>query len=411
MGRKDQRTRFNQVFLDHGGVLSEERFYGTSYPFSLFPTDLEGQVEAPYSSLSQSKLYAPDCVAEWRNDPKIIRPMPLVYFDYLTHPSFQVIARIDGKNEFIGFHVGAFIRLQYLFGRMLSDPDVLPDVGDASREVFVENPLGRLPSMTEIIEGFMEGYPTPIGLPQDPVRQAHARQLTVFAFEFLLAHEFAHLRNGHVHLLRAKTGLNFMLEFNQGSTSKLSALDRQALEVDADYFAGVMAFNSALLLKRTIERYPMPLRYVATTFEQSLYHRVYALYSLFALMDIIGLAAGDLQRAPETTVHPPARLRQMFLGLGWISFVDQRVPEPKDLQDVKRGIEEMQIKKDLEKILGSNIFELVERSVTRASGRVVNTETIKYPATQQGILHTKRIAEHWKVLLPQLQSYSRAIIW
>lgn len=138
----------------------------------------------------------------------------LVHFDYIDNPHLNAVAFI-GDHNFIGLNFGTIIIIYDYYFRLLADPSLFQDVGNAlaektsSREA--SSPLAKKPN--------------------DPYRRALAVHFAWHAIDFIVVHEVAHLLNGHVGLLKELTTCSFLEELVSLDDSAL-ALTRQTLEMD-----------------------------------------------------------------------------------------------------------------------------------------------------------------------------------
>jgi hypothetical protein len=70
--------------------------------------------------------------------------------------------------------------------------------------------------------------------PVDSMRQAYAEHLLGEFAMFIVGHEIAHITRGHVDYVKSKRGKSFISELEWHGIDKDTALERQALEFDAD---------------------------------------------------------------------------------------------------------------------------------------------------------------------------------
>jgi hypothetical protein len=71
--------------------------------------------------------------------------------------------------------------------------------------------------------------------PKDPARNAIAKKLAEIAFDFMVAHEFSHIANGHVDYYNSRFGLSCLDEIGGSrSDERNMALACKTMEMDAD---------------------------------------------------------------------------------------------------------------------------------------------------------------------------------
>lgn len=142
-------------------------------------------------------------------------------FGIIRNPTIGAFALSgDSETDFIGVHFGSISLVSSIFTRLLSNPNILPDIGNA----IIENNSGGyfyIPA-TEDLSNF------PPCRPACAVRSFFARHLSLTALAFIFAHEITHITNGHLAL--KKISKNSPTELRP----ELSIMETQALELDAD---------------------------------------------------------------------------------------------------------------------------------------------------------------------------------
>ncbi|MBR8655382.1 hypothetical protein KDH83_18925 [Achromobacter sp. Marseille-Q0513] len=128
-----------------------------------------------------------------------------------------------GKEDidFIGVHFGTIALVSAIFTRMMSNPNILPNVGDASLETNVGQTY-FIP-VQEDLENFSPCRPT------CSIRGYFSRFLALTGLDFIFGHEIAHITHGHLGILRKTEHFD-----PQKRRPKLSRLETHALELDAD---------------------------------------------------------------------------------------------------------------------------------------------------------------------------------
>src|SRR5580692_800884 len=149
-----------------------------------------------------------------------------IQFGFVDDVNLNAFATLP---DVIAVNSGALAILIAMYQCILASPKILPWIGDPEKEV-TPSPIS------------WAGFVAPAIIPNDPIRRAYALFLVVMAFDFMVRHELAHLRNGHVDLLNAEAGLSMLLEISD-DTSIISALDFQTMEMDADCYAAREGFK------------------------------------------------------------------------------------------------------------------------------------------------------------------------
>jgi hypothetical protein len=130
--------------------------------------------------------------------------LPPIHFDFIDNLGFNAKAlRYDGRY-FIGVYRGTVATLAVLFDRLLADPEILPFIGDAEAET---SDLPLLPDIGIDFVQSVDSVPT-FPRPRDPARRAAAQKLAELALDFLTAHEFAHIANGHLDYMTKAQGIS-----------------------------------------------------------------------------------------------------------------------------------------------------------------------------------------------------------
>ncbi|KFF65990.1 hypothetical protein ACU36R_02445 [Pectobacterium brasiliense] len=128
-----------------------------------------------------------------------------------------------GKEDidFIGIHFGTISLVSAIFTRMLSNPHILPGVGDTNLETNA---------------GYTHFIPVQEDLtvfspcrPACQVRSAFSKHLTLAGLDFIFGHEITHITNGHLGVLNQTRHPD-----PETRRPTLSPLENQAIELDAD---------------------------------------------------------------------------------------------------------------------------------------------------------------------------------
>ena len=267
--------------------------------------------------------------------------------------------------RFIALQHG-IIDLIWLFNALLSMPFVLPRIGNAA----LERPPRRLD-----IRNRRRSDLSTFRKPLDPARRQYAYDLFLAAFDFLSAHEFAHLFHGHTDFLAAR--------------SCNDPLIRHALENDADHF-GVNSSFSGVLNDAGDSRGNDPLfphKYAVGVTQ-------FALYVLFRLPWLDDSTEWDINYPEKTNLkHPPIPVRALGLASTLIARIQYDFPDRQPQRVLERVVRRAVI--EAESALRLTMNETPnEPDGFRASGR---PETLAY---------CERIDATWAAIKPELQRYS-----
>jgi hypothetical protein len=220
-------------------------------------------------------------------------------FGFLLNSTLNAYASTRNGIDLIGINLDVPLLLSDLFNAMLSTPDILPGIGDPSKEK--GRPEDYDPLSRTLDLNLWKG---PRFVPTDPTRRGVALDLSVRAVAFIFQHEFAHIFNGHIDLIQNLSGIDVYAEISDGPIWGLDTDDRQTLEWDADSFAMVDCLSTIGSLERTD-----PSKQKRELFEWAF--ATYALFRIFASAeDVVGTA-----RAMRRS-HPPALIRAW--SLNWL---------------------------------------------------------------------------------------------
>ncbi len=248
--------------------------------------------------------------------------MSPIHFDFIDNWQFNAWAFQRDERYFIGVDRGVVATLAVLFDRMLADPQVLPFIGDAAEEV-ADLPL--LPDIGTDFERSVGSVP-PFPRPRNPVRRSTAHKLVELALDFLTAHEFAHIANGHVDYMENQ-GISAIDEVGEAGWApgrREFALITQTMEMDADGTAVLISLSSEW--GKVAGSFPRPgppwTEFYNYPGKVSLLWS-YAVSSLFRIFGEARLTGGDvtLER------YPRPRLRSVM-----IQQAAGRVPKPQGLR-------------------------------------------------------------------------------
>ncbi len=247
--------------------------------------------------------------------------LPPIHFDFIDNWEFNACAfKADGRY-FIGIYRGAFATIGVLFDRMLADSRILSFLGDAEKE------SADLPLIPDIGRDFKRAVVSvpEFPRPQDPVRQSIAWKLTDMACDFITAHEFAHIVNGHIDYKTVNGCISTIDELSGVDGTSESEIISQTMEMDADGVACQLSLGSewrkiAGLLPRPAGP-PWPEFYRYPGIISLLWS--YAVSSIFRVFGDTRLAIGD----STVRSHPSPRLRSMM-----VQKETGRVPMPKGIE-------------------------------------------------------------------------------
>jgi hypothetical protein len=263
---------------------------------------------------------------------KALPKMPPIYFDYLADPEVNAAAypKRHGRH-IIGVTDGAVCIIRLVFFRMLSDPLVLPEIGSVSQE------LMNLPVMSDFeanAEQALRSNYIPV-LPKDPSRNLYAGHLVDLALDYLVAHELAHIANGHTEYWCKCTGRPALSERGTRIKDNSEKILLQTLEMDADCIAVSKAMSNVRDKVSGSAPVGPSWRPYYKDKETAFFNWAFAMCCYFRLFGDGEFAGEDL----ETLTHPPDRIRQTMAlatasdhvkafwgesGTGWCGPIHQK---------------------------------------------------------------------------------------
>ncbi|MBZ9704595.1 MULTISPECIES: hypothetical protein [unclassified Mesorhizobium] len=230
----------------------------------------------------------------------IVSSLPRLVIGLVDDDRWNALADISCGQPVVAINTGIPIRILNLLIACFSDPGIFPGVGRRYESEPIR--LGTNgPSMSLYNQGKI--FDNVIGTD----RLAFAFRLTVMLTRYVALHEFVHIRNGHVDLVKSSQPL-LAMEENQDSVPGVSNLDFQAMEWDADNCAMLMWLTAAIEAHQ-IQGYNKGL-------EEGGEH-LHALFTtglllLWRLTEAIEPASDE----PMEQHHPPALVRSNFVIFG-----------------------------------------------------------------------------------------------
>lgn len=309
--------------------------------------------------------------------------MPWIYFNFIDNWQFNAIAfRYDGRY-FIGVNRGAVATLAVLFDRMLADPQVLPFIGNTAAEV---SDLPLLPDIGTDFERSVASVPT-FPRPQDLARRSTANKMVELALDFLTAHEFAHIVNGHVDYMEENRGVQAIDEAGGAAWSpamRESALISQTMEMDADDTAVLISLGSEW--GKVAGSFPRPEPPWSEFYDYPGKVSLLWSYAVSSLFRIFGEARLTDQDVTLES-YPRPRLRSVM-----IQQATGRVPRPQvlDAHSTLVGDELFKIPATIE---AAHLD--IERIFSQLTGKSETTEGIADAWGSVGKSQMNRLRDYW----------------
>jgi hypothetical protein len=243
--------------------------------------------------------------------------MPPIHFDWIENDDINARAFPHRGKYFIGLNVGSLIYLHSLFSRMLSNPNLLPKVGDVSKEDQTRVP----PVPIQPGPGKLHGSGLVPVIPKDPDRQYHYEYLNNQAMGFLVAHEITHLIHGHIAYEEDRLGHRGISERGWKKGEPQPALTSQTLEMDADMGAAVA--QTGMVMQLATDPALRPTNELARFFrtpEEAMSHFAFGICPFFRMFGDDSVPAADV----DIETYPPWRVRQMIAIATATYFISRR---------------------------------------------------------------------------------------
>lgn len=132
--------------------------------------------------------------------------------------------------DFVGIHFGTISLVSAMFTRMMSNPNILPTVGDSGSEIH-----GGYIHFIPLQEDLANFSPC---RPACSIRSTFSKFLVLTGLDFIFGHEVTHITRGHLGLLK-----KIRYSDPDGQRREFSLLENQGIELDADCGAAQMTLE------------------------------------------------------------------------------------------------------------------------------------------------------------------------
>ena len=300
-----------------------------------------------------------------------------IYIGYVENLDINAVAFEREGQDFVGLYAGAVVHIYRHFGALLCNCTFVPSIGSPDAEAHDPRSLN-----------YADGEQSMV--PNDPQRRSYARLLSRLACDFLLNHEFGHLINGHLKLMKALSGTACFAELDAVGTGTFGSLSRQALEMDADCFAVQQGVLALLECVNNPSALPESSRCWYSSVDEALRTWTLAIYGLLRLFDGSPTDLDHLEAGP----HPPPPIRAMMA-----SATAMEVLKSRGHSDHERRCS----------AAFSYAMVEVERATAEQRGAPSIDPRFILPATDVlAIAHVGRLEQHWtNVVRPQLVPHAR----
>ena len=311
---------------------------------------------------------------------------PFANVNYINNNLLNAVASKESDKYYIGIYAGTFILLNELFLRIMSSPNILPEIGDISKEGKTKKLFN--PQQYDLDTYFLCKPDEENIMPKDTTRQLYASLFTKAALNFLFDHEYAHIVFGHVDYI-ASTKKIFSI--TEEESSEETPLDSQTLEMDADSFAA----HHGMLLLKILNDDPSQLSEFRRPFfcdwKKGVSNWLFSIYSLFRIFGYKNYTHDMLLKYS----HPPTGLRQRLIAHTLYGLLTERI--------------KIDIKDDFFEI-HHDIIEKVENAFNEISETKLNRNAIDFAYTTESSEHIGVILKNWQNVRPRLEKYAHGYL-
>ncbi len=317
-----------------------------------------------------------------------------ISYGIIENTNFNAFAYASPQEEekpfdFVGINIGTIFSLLDIFGRILSHPDNLLNVGNITLEKEERTYISYL--STDVMKTQNMSC-----IPNCPIRNIYSSNLMMTALKFLFYHEITHLRNGHLEYIKEELNYSYYQEAMDTGRKKLDPVIHQALEMDADSGAILKVLNESFKLMNLSSRDGVDPNILAA-FNSSYSDKristktvVFSTYILFRLFDFHEW--NYFNQDKETHPQPPIR---MF----WLSCT---------IYEIFRVRSEYNYNADI--FMNDAVKIMLEAEI--ALGKIKNEEPDtrgieSVVSTNLHIEYLNEVKRAWKMIKPQLENYKR----
>lgn len=318
-------------------------------------------------------------ISEVKSRKNTLPAMPDVCFDIIESSKLDAHAFYSGQHAFIAVTTGTIDLIYDMFNRMMSHPDILPHIGVASDEKINPEPLFDMVQDTK-------HFNSPTTTPIDPIRKQVAEILSVLAVNYVVYHELAHIRFGHLKY-EMTVGNRSHTSEKQLGTAVNSFWTSQATEMNADAFATSEGLGYVFRLSEHHHQLPPPHNQAFAKPREALIIWFFAIYSLIRLF-----GEGDYNLdSLESLTHPPPRVRQMMVIQTVPAWLQAYKPELDSTDFLEASVA---------------VAHLVEEAIAKITHGDVDTTGIKEAIDEKAVAHVENLVRHWTEIRPLILPYS-----
>jgi hypothetical protein len=238
-----------------------------------------------------------------------------VYVGLVDNKEFGVSSAKKGLQYFIGINRGIIDILLNIFARMLANNRLVPFIGSSDDEAKTKEAYDpKLTQAEQLKWSDVENL-----LPSDLTRKAMVCQFTLTALEFMVSHEYAHVKYGHIDYLYSPFGRAELKSPDGKLTNESETRIFQSLELIADDFAvgeGLLVLQGKYDDRQSID---VSIRHLYDSWPSMLRLWFFPVYTCFR---ILGHTSKAYSLHEDPCMPPPVRANMV---INVIAFVTEAV--------------------------------------------------------------------------------------
>jgi hypothetical protein len=319
----------------------------------------------------------------------VMPDLAAIHTEFVQGSGLNAFAFREAGRYFVGINDGLPMLVAGTAHRMLADPLLFTNIGDASKETSADLPLfnGLKPDAQSIQLQLGRMRPA-----HGSEREFYAVHIADIVFDFIAAHELTHIAHGHTDYYVDECGLPFIQELGYVPNTASGNLDLQTMEMDADFHA---AYLLTVNIKRVMgERHLLPTlaQFAFRDPPTAMFNLAVAVSILARLFEDDGITGVDL----STRSHPPWRWRQM-MTLNAIANYASTLWDEMIVRQIEAAF--------------SNAIVTVEKAFQIITGTGVHVAGLNHVWGPPGFLYAKSLMACWRTSLrTKLLKYSKKML-
>ena len=162
-------------------------------------------------------------------------PKGMVHFDFIENDSFNALAATHRYYDLVAIFSGALRHLYRLYYCFMSDPLVLPEIGNPTKEKLSDAVLSEIRSRKIRVSKFQH--------PIDDLRYRTACNLALISSLLILNHEIGHIAHCHIYLLQRLFNIKVYEELPLVMPEGELLEYMRAFEWEADEYSAVCTYQ------------------------------------------------------------------------------------------------------------------------------------------------------------------------